>query len=417
MKKVYLIAMLTALFAVSPVYAGWGSDDDCNGVANCSDIQNGDDYGNHSGPVTGNSGITNAHSSDENNNNLNSNNAEGGNGVGVGTGVGTGIGTGVAGADADADSNSAAGVFGSGNSHNRNSAEGGDAVAGSASGVFGSGNSSSDTDVDASSRNTNLVGSASSSEGGDVSRSGNSRSSSEGGDAFQGQAQGQGQQQGQLTNVQTGDNSTTSSTGDQSTTLTDNSFDNGNTVNIGGQGGPGGSTLSPTSDSSTTVGDTTLENSSDSSTTIGDTSLDNSTVVDGNNSTNSNSTTVNIGEDGPLTASSQAVDAQASVEEGAVQVDASDNSVTTYEAPEIPVPTASTAFSSVCTSGAAAQRPTYGINLAVTSDVCMHLMMADAWVAMGDMEKAMKSVEAAGRHAAVKGFMGHIRHIVTIGIL
>jgi len=36
---------------------------------------------------------------------------------------------------------------------------------------------------------------------------------------------------------------------------------------------------------------------------------------------------------------------------------------------------------------------------------------------MGDTERALKSVKAAGKHASTKGFMGYIRHVVTIGIL
>ena len=43
--------------------------------------------------------------------------------------------------------------------------------------------------------------------------------------------------------------------------------------------------------------------------------------------------------------------------------------------------------------------------------------MADAWVAMGDMELALKSVKAAGRHAKVGGAVGYIRHIITLGVL
>lgn len=512
MKKLSVLVVMSTLMFATSAYATKPKPginiDDCNGVANCNTVRkdSDDNRGSHSGRVTGNTGITNAHSSDNNTNiidnsvdnsqqttnnttnnvtrnvtnnvdrsrdntanggnanagaavlgsgnsaNQNSNRAYGGQGGqggagGAGGDGGKGLGVGIGGgADVDntnrnrnnnyadggnADATANGGnVLGSGNSRAYGgNASGGDAVSGSASGVYGSGNSgsssSSDTDVNASSRNTNIVGGGQGGQGG-TSVSG---SYADGGNARQGQQQGQGQGQAIL------------GSGNSETTVTGGDVNGGDTViNIGntggefggeGQGGEGGTSPfsssvgdttatvgDATSDSSTTIGDTTLTNGSNSATTIGDTSLDNSNS--GNNSSNvneGNDVTVNIGEDGPLTASSQSVDASASVDEGAVQIDNSDNSVTTYEAPDIPVSTAATTFSTVCTSGAAAQRPSYGISLAVTSDVCMHLMMADAWVAMGDMDRALKSVKAAGRHASVKGFMGYIRHIVTIGIL
>jgi thioredoxin-like negative regulator of GroEL len=44
-------------------------------------------------------------------------------------------------------------------------------------------------------------------------------------------------------------------------------------------------------------------------------------------------------------------------------------------------------------------------------------MMADAYMAMGDVEEAHKWVKAAARHAKAKGAVGYIRHIATLGIL
>ncbi len=44
-------------------------------------------------------------------------------------------------------------------------------------------------------------------------------------------------------------------------------------------------------------------------------------------------------------------------------------------------------------------------------------MMADAFMALGDREKAIKHVYAAERHANVKGFMNYILHVGTLGIL
>lgn len=143
----------------------------------------------------------------------------------------------------------------------------------------------------------------------------------------------------------------------------------------------------------------------------------NSATNEGNNSQNTNNTTVNIGEDGPLTASSQTTTTSASVDEGAVQVDASDNSVTTYEDAENVVSSVAPSFSSICSSGGAGQGRNFALSLAVTNDVCQALMLADAYMALGDVEEARRWVKAAARHARVKGGLGYIRHIATLGIL
>ena len=57
------------------------------------------------------------------------------------------------------------------------------------------------------------------------------------------------------------------------------------------------------------------------------------------------------------------------------------------------------------------------MSLAVTNDVCQALVIADAYMAVGQVEEAMKWVEAAARHAKWKGGLGYFRHIVTLGIL
>lgn len=243
-------------------------------------------------------------------------------------------------------------------------ATGGNATGGS---VTGSGNSN--TDVDASSRNTNtnIVGGGHGGQGGDGGEGG--------------------------TGVGVG-------------------------IGVGGEGGDATATGGEGGDASIYIGGASGGQEcyegdcggSGNGAFSNDNDIDNSSNAEGGDS----NVTVNIGEDGPLTASSQEVATSASIEEGAIQIE---GDTTVYEAPIIPVATAATSFSSICTSGAGVQKQTYGLNLAVTSDVCMHLMMADAWMAMGDVDKALKSVTAAGRHASTKGFMGYIRHVVTIGIL
>ena len=74
-------------------------------------------------------------------------------------------------------------------------------------------------------------------------------------------------------------------------------------------------------------------------------------------------------------------------------------------------------FSGICNSGAAGQSRGFALSLAVTNDVCQALMMADAYMALGDVEEARKWVEAAARHAGWKGGLGYVRHLVTLGIL
>ena len=108
----------------------------------------------------------------------------------------------------------------------------------------------------------------------------------------------------------------------------------------------------------------------------------------------------------------------ASVAEGAVQSDVSTEvNVDASTKNDYPVSSAAPSFSSICSSGAAGQGSSWGMSIAVTSDVCMMLQMADAYMALGDKAKAIEYVEKAGAHAKVKGFMGYLRHIVTIGIM
>jgi len=122
--------------------------------------------------------------------------------------------------------------------------------------------------------------------------------------------------------------------------------------------------------------------------------------------------TVNIGEDGPLTASSQEVATSATIEEGAIQIEGD-----TYQAAEIPVNSAAPSFSAICSSGGAGTGRNFSLSLAVTNDVCQALMVADAYMAMGKTEEAMKWVEAAARHAKWKGGMGYFRHVITLGVM
>ena len=89
----------------------------------------------------------------------------------------------------------------------------------------------------------------------------------------------------------------------------------------------------------------------------------------------------------------------------------------TYQAAEIPVNSAPPSFSAICSSGGAGTGKSFSLSLAVTNDVCQCLMMADAYAAIGDMETAIKWIDAAGRHAKIKGGLGYVRHVITLGVM
>ena len=44
-------------------------------------------------------------------------------------------------------------------------------------------------------------------------------------------------------------------------------------------------------------------------------------------------------------------------------------------------------------------------------------MQADAYMAMGMTDDALKFVNKAARSASIKGFMSNIRSVITLGIL
>jgi hypothetical protein len=286
-----------------------------------------------------------------------------------------GVGVGIAGANSSSSANAGAlagaAVLGSGNADvdvkNTNTALGG--------AVVGSGNS--DVDVRNTSTNTNL----------------NAVSNDVRNTNAQGQLQGQlqGQQQ-----VATGGSSS--------------SVSQGGSINIsgGGEGSEGGT--APFS-SNVTVAEGAVQNSNTNTSTSSATGgaieagavVNNVTVQqpEGNNG-------IQIESGGSLGGS------QASGDETQVEVDArtfNENKTV------IPVASAAPSFSSICSSGAGGQAKDWGFSVAVTNAVCQHLMMADAFMALGDREKAIKHVYAAERHANVKGFMNYILHVGTLGIL
>jgi hypothetical protein len=202
-----------------------------------------------------------------------------------------------------------------------------------------------------------------------------------------------------------------------------------NTLIIGGQGGEFGqegegfgSTLSPTAttgDSTATVGDQTQTNE-----------------ITGNNSSvgDINVTVEGLSEDAArslgqpdvvevdsrdLSTENQNIDASTEI---------NDNSSVTYEAAEIPVNSAAVTFASICTSGASGQGRAFGASISVTSDQCAHLMQADVFMALYQSEtdedlrgefrdKAIWHAKAAARHVKHKGLWGHVRHVITVGIL
>jgi hypothetical protein len=209
-----------------------------------------------------------------------------------------------------------------------------------------------------------------------------------------------------FTNTNDVDNSSsaTATTGDQTTTITDNSFDGGNTLIIGGgygEEGEGSGTLN--SNANAEGGSAVIEegaNTNNNTATGG--SVESGAVVVENNVTVE-------GGSGVPTANSQTVEG----DETEINVDAR----TINEAARMPVNSAAPSFSGICNSGAAGSGSKISLSFAVTNDVCQCLMLADAYMAMGDVEEAYNWVEAAARHAKWKGGMGYFRHVITLGIL
>jgi len=426
MNKFLTSSLLAVVFVLgtAPVYAGglFSSNDDCNGVGNCNNTTQYGGQGGHGGlgigkggdatsvagaaagatSISGSAAGAHAAGGDGGTAVLRDNTLKGGSAhQSQGFGVG------------DIGSTSSVGDV-SNRNRNTNTAKGGTALSGSASGVYGSGNS------------------ASVSEGGDVRHSGNSDVDNKVGVGVgvgvdtgdynsvdnrdynkvgvgvdttdfnsnkqgQGQDQAQGQKQGQAI-VGSGNSRTNVGQGQSM-------GDNETYVGVANKVGQGQSM----GDQTTSVGDQTTDvvtgDVATSTSTSTSTDQSQSTTVDGNNSSN-------VG-----------------VEEGGIQI--ADNSSTVVEAPDIPVSTAAPSFASICTSGSSGQGPNFGFSIAVTSDTCRHLVMADAYMALvrvdaelGDAEgvkenyeAAMKHVERAAGHADLQGFMGRIRHVITLGIL
>ncbi len=189
-----------------------------------------------------------------------------------------------------------------------------------------------------------------------------------------------------------------------------------NTLIIGGQGGDqegfGGSTLSPEANNSLNVGDTDLSNTNtlgDTTQTVGDTHV---TVV---NEGVSEEAARALGQPDvvevdarDLSTENQSIDASTEI---------NDNSSVVYEATKMSAASAAPSFASVCTSGASGQGRSLGLSISVTSPVCEHLMMADAFSAVGESELVMKHLKKAASHANWKGTMAKFRHVITLGIL
>jgi len=89
----------------------------------------------------------------------------------------------------------------------------------------------------------------------------------------------------------------------------------------------------------------------------------------------------------------------------------------TYQAAHRPVNSAAPVYSGICNSGASGTGRNLSLSFAVTSDVCMDLMMADAMSARGNMEQVDYWLDRAAKHAKWKGRMGTFRSIITLGIL
>ena len=199
----------------------------------------------------------------------------------------------------------------------------------------------------------------------------------------------------------------------------------------GGSGGAGGSSSIDIGDVTVTTGDST--STSNASATGGSVYIGGGEEGEGalNSNAENNVDIENNSEGGSATIEEGAivVETNVTIEGNGESIPTANNQTvegdslvvegdtTTYQAAAIPVNSAPPSFSAICSSGGAGSGKSFSLSLAVTNDVCQALMVADAYMAMGDVEEAMKWVNAAARHAKWKGGMGYFRHIVTLGIM
>lgn len=238
-------------------------------------------------------------------------------------------------------------------------------------------------------------------------------------------------------NTNTLDNSNTTTIGDTTATGGDATA-TGGSINIYGGGEEGGdapfSNSNEVDNSSNSTSTATTGDNTNLNTNIaggGQGGEGGSAVIEEGANTNNNTNTATGGEGGNATIEGGAVVVENNVTiEGGESIPTANNQTvegdtvdvdvdarTINEAARIPVNSAPTTFSGICNSGAAGTGSKLSLSFAVTSDVCMHLMMADAAMARGDMEMVDEFIERAARAARWKGRVGLFRSIITIGIL
>lgn len=213
------------------------------------------------------------------------------------------------------------------------------------------------------------------------------------------------------------DNSSTSTatTGDQTTTIdnTDNSYNGGNTLIVGGgygEEGEGSGTLNSNAEANAEGGSAVIEEGANTNNNTANGGEGGNATIEGGAVVVENNVTIEGGESVP-SANSQTVEG----DETEINVDA--RTINEASTVKPAVNSVAPSFSGICNSGAAGQSRGFALSLAVTNDVCQALMIADAYMALGDVEEAHKWVRAAARHAGWKGGLGYIRHLVTLGIL
>jgi len=251
------------------------------------------------------------------------------------------------------------------------------------------------------------VGSAESESTSRASADASSKSQSEAA-AIAAQQQQQEQILRNTNNIDVGGDTTTVRNGSESNSAAVNG---GNTLIIGGasfgegqegEGSVGGSTLSPVATATASNGDQV--NTQQNAQTVGDTNV---TVVNEGLSTEA---ARELGQPDIVN-----VDARSEeVDNSQLDTSTTINNNNNYKQA---VASAAPVFSSVCTSGASTQTRSFGFGLAVTSSVCEHLMMADAFNAVGNSELVNKHLIKASKIANFRGSLSQFRSLITIGIL
>lgn len=94
-----------------------------------------------------------------------------------------------------------------------------------------------------------------------------------------------------------------------------------------------------------------------------------------------------------------------------------DASHTTYEAAKIPVNSAPASISGSCGQGVGFTNDNASFSVASSNPVCDLLNVAEAYGALGQVDKAVQVIDEAHKAARLRSFWGSVRQCLTLGLL